>query len=285
MTQGIQLSEHSSRSRTFYLCAYHLLHLPGLFRVNHPFFQYYGGFFRKGLRAFDHLFVQNDSSQKLLKKFNFTEVSVAGDMRIDRTFENAKNAPTIECLESFSKNQPVVILGSSWEKEESYIARYIKKYPGKIKAIIAPHDVSSNRLTDIQNEFRDGVLFSEFEKDSSINTDVLIVDSIGKLMSIYKYGDVAFVGGAWGSGLHNILEPAAFGLPLIFGPLIHKFPEAFELIEAGAAYSVDKYKDFETTLTKLVVDSSSGNELGSKAKDYIASRIGVTDKILAQLDL
>ncbi len=260
--------------------------ISAIFRSNQVFFKWYGGIFREGLKAFKMLFVQNEESKELLKGIGVENVMVAGDTRFDRVADIAAAAKRLEVVEEFVNAQlPVLVVGSSWGPDEDLLARYINEQAGRMKMIIAPHEVREERIseltekltckyalyTDIQKEITDGSQLSTLN-----SLDVLVVNTIGVLSSVYQYGQVAYIGGGFGVGIHNTLEAAAWGMPVVFGPNYHKFQEAKELIECGAGQSIKNYEECARALDEFF----EKNEVASKAAaEYVASHTGATDLI------
>lgn len=257
--------------------------ISGIFRKEQAFFKWYGVLHRKMLGWVSHLFVQNEESKLLLNKIGVKNVIISGDTRFDRVDFNAKNPVKIDKIEEFCTNKDVFIAGSSWQEDEKLVVALINLYP-EWKFIIAPHEVSETRINSIQEAFPNSIKFSEIQKneidlESLKNTQVLIIDSIGILSSIYQYGKIAYIGGGFGVGIHNTLEAAAFGLPVLFGPNYSRFMEAVELIQKEAAFSIK-----DATELKLRMDflSKEENRLasGKAAYEYVKSRTGATQTFL-----
>lgn len=206
-----------------------------IFRKNQMFFKPYGGLYRKILKAFTHFFVQNEESIKLLKGIGFENVSLAGDTRFDRVYTIAKQAKVLDQVEDFAQNRPVMIAGSTWPKDEENIISYINNADKDYKFIIAAHEVDENHIKSIVNAIeKPYVRFTSATKAEIDAAEVLVVDCIGILSSLYRYADVSYIGGGFGRGIHNTLEAACYGLPVIFGPNYHKFKEAKDLLALGA---------------------------------------------------
>ena len=204
--------------------------ISGIFRKDQAFFKWYGSLHRKMLSWVSHVFVQNKESMELLAQIGIEQVTVSGDTRFDRVAFNAKNPIEIKAIEQFCENDPVFIGGSTWPDDEKIISNLVLMYP-KWKFIIAPHEVNTSQIEGIEKQFPNSVKLSSIHKqEKKTNThetpQVLIIDSIGLLSSIYQYGHIAYIGGGFGVGIHNTLEAAAFGLPLIFGPNYSTFIEA-----------------------------------------------------------
>lgn len=251
--------------------------ISGIFRESQPFFKWYGGLYRKMLSCVTYFFVQNEESRILLENLNFKNVTVSGDTRFDRVFENAQNPKQLTEVEVFCGDAPIFIAGSTWLPDEKLLATLPAKFP-RWKFIIAPHEIGENRIREIESLFPESVRFSNLNtKYAILNT--LIIDNIGMLSSLYQYGDVAYIGGGFGTGIHNTLEAAAFGLPLIFGSKYQKFKEAIDLIEIEAAFTINGSDELNVIVEKLA-EENNRRECGNKAKKYVEVNIGATDRIL-----
>ena len=239
-----------------------------IFRKEQSFFKY--DWFAKQLNNVSHFFVQDNNSKELLQKIGFSNCTVAGDTRFDSVISNTQNAISIPLIEKFSENKTTIICGSTWPKDEALLAKYIKENPN-YKYIIAPHEM--HHISELKKQ-TNALLFSKADSTNISNSNVLIIDSIGILSNIYKYGDLAYIGGGFGSGIHNILEAVAYGLPVVFGPNYQKFNEATELINKKGAISISNY----TELTSAIHDLSTFDK--NIAINYIQENSGATTKIL-----
>jgi len=200
----------------------------GIFRPSQSFFKWYGSFFRKMLRKFEKIYVQDQRSQELLKSIGLTNSEVAGDTRFDRVKQLTGTARDIPQLEQFRGKERMFLAGSSWKPDEEIIARYINSSPDKMKWVFAPHEIDLPHIERLEKLFTVKVVrFSRFD-DNSADARVLIIDNIGMLSSAYKYAYIAAIGGGFGKGIHNILEPACWGIPVLFGPKYKKFKEAVD---------------------------------------------------------
>lgn len=255
--------------------------ISGLFRPNQAFFKWYGGFYREAFRAFDHFFVQYESSKKLLETIGFTNVTVSGDTRYDRVSTILERDNSLPFVEQFINGKTTIVFGSSWPKDESLFVDFINKEAGA-KFIIAPHTIGESHINDIRNGItRKTVLFTEMEGKDLSQYDVFIVNTIGILGKIYSYADAAYVGGGFGTaGLHNILEPAAFGVPVVIGPNHQKFPEAVALAKVGGCLVVNNQEEMESTLGKLVHDDAFRKNAGTIAGSFVSSNRGAIAKIM-----
>ena len=242
-----------------------------IFRKEQSFFKY--NWFAKQLQHVTHFFVQDQNSKKLLKNIGFSNCTVAGDTRFDSVITNTQNAISIPLIEEFSKNITTIVCGSTWPKDEALLAKYIKENPN-YKYIIAPHEMQ--HISELKNQ-TNALLFSKANNINIKNSNVLIIDSIGILSNVYKYGNLAYIGGGFGSGIHNILEAVTFGLPVVFGPNYQKFKEANELIELEGAKNISNYSELETTILSF---SDFDNSI---SKNYIKNNAGATDIIISSI--
>ena len=256
-----------------------------IFREEQLFFKWYGGWYRKMLTFFDKIYVQDDNSKRLLDSINIHNVEVGGDTRFDRVYSIAKSAKEIDLVEQFARNQFVVIGGSTWEKDEEIIAKYANSNNNKgVKWIIAPHEIHGSHIRSIEKLFELSVLkFSEATKSNINDAEVLIIDNIGILSSLYRYCDIAYIGGGFGKGIHNTLEAATYGLPVVFGSNYKQFREACDLIKLSSGFPISKYDDFKIIMDTLFNDEILREKSGKSALDYINKMRGGTLKILAQL--
>ncbi|WP_443937860.1 3-deoxy-D-manno-octulosonic acid transferase [Pedobacter sp. MW01-1-1] len=256
--------------------------ISGIFRENQVFFKWYGNFYRGILNCVQHFFVQNEESVRLLNSIGITHVSLSGDTRFDRVFENAQSPKKLPQIENFIGSSPVFVGGSTWPEDEKLIASLIQHYPDW-KFILAPHEIHEGHIESIVKLFANqggSVRYSKMNaSDVDFNSNVLIIDNIGMLSSLYQYGKVAYIGGGFGVGIHNTLEAAAFGLPVLFGPNYAKFQEAKDLIAKGAAKSITNASELEAGFA-LFKDSV---EAAESAKNYVESKKGATDAILKMI--
>ena len=308
--------------------------ISAIFRENQVFFKWYGGIFREGLKAFKMMFVQNEESKELLKGIGVENVVVAGDTRFDRVADIAAAAKKLEIVERFVgiRNEelgirngvplspsdsspnlgeqsrevqngeflPVLVVGSSWGPDEDLLARYINERAGRMKMIIAPHEVHEERIKELTSkltckyalytQITDNRLQITDKSQLSLQTpnpsfltdyDVLVVNTIGVLSSVYQYGQVAYIGGGFGVGIHNTLEAAAWGMPVVFGPNYKKFQEAKELIECGAGWSIKNYEECAKALDEFF---EKNVEVSRAAAEYVVSHTGATDVIYRTLN-
>jgi len=254
--------------------------ISGIFRKDQHFFKWYGKFFRGMLKKFTWLFVQDQQSHELLGSIGLKNASVAGDTRFDRVIQIAGTARDIPQLERFRGNEKLLLAGSSWKKDEEIISAYINKYPGRMKWIFAPHEINSENIERLVKLLKvKYVKFSEFD-DASADARVLIIDNIGMLSSAYRYAYIAAIGGGFGKGIHNILEPACWGIPVLFGPNHKNFREAVELIRLGGADSFKDYNSFNRIIEEWRTDEVIYKEASDAAGEYIKVNTGATGKIM-----
>lgn len=256
------------------------------FRHGQHFFKWYGGWFRKQLNGITKIFVQNKESADLLKKIGITQVTISGDTRFDRVHSITQNIKKFPVIEKFCKNSDVFISGSSWPPDEELLTKLINSEKTKYKFIIAPHLVDKPHVASLEEKIKKGhvVLYSEADEENVMYAKVMIIDSIGILSHVYQYGKIAYIGGGFGSGIHNILEAATFGMPVIFGPKYHKFQEAVNLIKEGGAFSINNEQEFFTVVFKLMNDPLLLKEKSEIAKTFVQKNIGATEIILKETE-
>lgn len=260
--------------------------ISGIFRQNQPFFKWYGRLHRYMLECFHHLFVQTPASAELLRQAGFQNLSVAGDTRFDRVLEISAAFEPIDAIGNFCGNHPVIVAGSTWAEDEEELDHYANTHP-HLKFIIAPHNISEDRLKEAKELFKNCVRYSTYtakpEADYSA-TNVLLIDNIGMLSRLYKYATITYVGGGFGNdGVHNVLEAAVYGKPVIFGPEYEKYVEAIELLECGGAYSIESAVEVEKLMNDLLADKQWLEESSLSARNYVLSKKGATEKILGYI--
>ena len=258
------------------------------FRENQSYFKFYGSPLRNALFAFEHIFTQNEASKKLLESINYNHVTVSGDTRFDRVSSQLETDNTLDFIETFKQDKLCVVAGSTWPEDDMLLANFINsEAPGDLKFIIAPHNIKSNQIKNIQEKLNiESVLFSEKDSKTLENYQVLIIDTIGILSKIYSYADIAYVGGAVGTtGLHNTLEPAVFGIPIIIGNNHSKFPEAQEMIDGGGMFSISNQKEFDIVFKELIENTQKRLLAGNNNLKYIETNKGALTKILTYLKI
>ena len=253
-----------------------------IFRPDQLFFKWYGKWYRKALECYEYLFVQDETSRKLLAGYGINNVEVSGDTRFDRVLEIQQNARLLPEVEMFAKGDSLILIaGSSWPEDENIIIPYFNSHP-EVKLIIAPHEIHREHLLYIQSLLnRPSIRFSEIDKDSLQTHDCLIIDSFGLLSSIYRYSHVAYIGGGFGRGVHNTLEAAVYGVPVVFGPKYQKFKEARSLIACGGGFSIDNETTFINCMNNFISDSEIRLKAGRIAGDFVHDNVGATERILS----
>ena len=253
----------------------------GILREKQLFFKSYGGFMRKSLQAFHHFFVQDQKSKELLKSINFNNVTIAGDTRFDRVSEILEQDNSLDFINQFKNNHYTIVAGSTWQEDEELLVNYINNTASKEeKFIIAPHNINSEAILELKKSIiKKTVLFSEKSNKNLSEYNVFIIDTIGILTKIYAAADVAYVGGGLKTGLHNILEPATFGIPVVIGNKYDKFKEAVDLVKIGGCISINNQKDFTESFIDLKNDENLRNLTGVINKKYIKDNLGATKLI------
>lgn len=260
--------------------------ISAVFRKEQSYFKFYGGMMRDALRTFEHIFVQDESSKRLLSSNHFDNVTVAGDTRYDRVSDQLLQDNALLFIEDFVDGKLCIVVGSSWPEDEAMFIAYINSFPSdSVKFIIAPHNIKSNQMAHFANQLhKKSVLFSEKDDKILSEFEVFIVDTIGLLSKIYSYADIAYVGGAMGNtGLHNILEPAVFGVPIIIGKNYKKFPEAFQMIANGGVLSIKNKEELQASLNRLLKNSEERIALGDLNSNFIASNKGAVVQIMSYI--
>ncbi|WDF60468.1 glycosyltransferase N-terminal domain-containing protein [Flavobacterium sp. KACC 22758] len=256
--------------------------ISGIFRDSQMFFKWYGGFYRKALNAFTYFFVQNESSKQKIEAIGFKNVIVSGDTRFDRVNAILERDNTLDYVENFKNNQLTIVIGSSWPKDEALLIEYINQAPENVKFIIAPHNIKTEQIANLKSQIKKSiVLFSEKENKDLSNYNVFIIDTIGILTKIYSYGTIAYVGGGFGNpGIHNILEPATFGIPIVIGPNYSNFAEAVSLVELGGCISITNFLELKEILDRLINDPKLLTEKSHICKSFIQNNKGATNTIM-----
>lgn len=260
--------------------------ISGILRENQAFFKWYGGFYRKALNAFDFFFVQNESSKQLLQSLGHQNVLVSGDTRFDRVSTILEKDNTLNFIAEFKDNKITIVVGSSWPKDEEIIAQYINEYSNEnVKFIIAPHNIKAEQIAKLKALItKPTALFSEKENQSLSDQQVFIIDTIGILTKIYSYADIAYVGGGFGNpGIHNILEPATFGIPIVIGPNYSHFAEATALVKLEGCVSIANNKDLLETFDDLIYKPEIRSQKGAICRQFVQQNKGATAIILNHL--
>jgi len=281
-----------------------LLLVSGIFRQDQPFFKRWGSFHRSMLACFTHFFVQNQASKQLLGTLGISEtVTVSGDTRFDRVTDIAGQFKPIPLVESFLNGAPSIVAGSTWSDDEEELDHFANTHPG-IKFIIAPHEIDEAHLKDIEKLFHHTVRYSQLQVAGSglqgadaatgqqpatsnlqPTPNVLIIDNIGLLSRLYHYATITYIGGGFGEdGIHNALEAAVYGKPVVFGPVYDKYAEAIDLVDAGGAFPVENALELEKTLANLLEDAAAYKQACDASKHYVYSNTGATKKIMRYLE-
>ncbi|MCP4483463.1 MAG: 3-deoxy-D-manno-octulosonic acid transferase [Flavobacteriaceae bacterium] len=259
----------------------------GLFRKDQVFFKFYGGFMRRTLNSFSHFFVQDQLSKNLLEQLKISQVSVSGDTRFDRVSDQLSMNNELDFMALFKQDLFCLVCGSTWPKDESILINYINNFSNNTKFIIAPHEVNNLRVESLKKKLKvKTVLYSEIEKYNISDYQVLIIDTVGLLTKVYSYADVAYIGGGIGmgaNGLHNILEAATFGVPIIIGENYTNFPEAKKLKKLNGLFSVATPQEFIDIFNQLKTDAPFCEKTGLISKNFILNNRGATDIILNYL--
>lgn len=255
--------------------------ISAIFRRNSIFFRSYGSIWRQALDSFEQMFVQNEESKELLHEIGFDNVVVAGDTRFDRVAEIARNVKKVPIVERFKGDSPLFVAGSTWGPDEEILQTLINDNP-QIKFVVAPHEMENSRIERIIAQTKGGaVRYTQCNEVSDFSkTQVLILDTIGILSSVYGYATWSYIGGGFGVGIHNTLEAATFGLPIAFGPNYQKFKEARDMVALGAATKVESAEDLSAWFAPLRDDKSALQRAGSAAKSYTQRNQGATSLIM-----
>ncbi len=257
----------------------------GIFRENQAFFKWYGSFYRDALKTFDYFFVQNESSKILLQRLGFNNVKISSDTRFDRVVAILERDNSLDFIKQFKNNVTTIVIGSSWPKDESLLVNYINQTTENVKFIIAPHNIKTEQISNLKSQITKSViLFSEKSTIDLSNYDVLIVDTIGILTKIYSYADIAYVGGGFGNpGVHNILEPATFGIPIIVGPNFSHFAEAVALVHQEGCISISNQNELNDAFSNLISNDDIRHEKGHICSTFVQMNKGATDIIMNQI--
>jgi len=281
------LNELKKRSISTYL-------ISGIFREKQLFFKWYGGFYRNALQAFDYFFVQNESSKKLIQRLGYDNVMISGDTRFDRVMNILERDNSLDFMDEFcTTNSKIIVIGSSWPKDEELLISYINQADATVKFVIAPHNIKTDQIENLKSQLRKKTtLYSEYKnvplkKIQPVqieNSQVLIIDTIGILTKIYSYADIAYVGGGFGNpGVHNVLEPATFGVPIVLGPNYEHFAEATALVGLGGCISIKDTNSLTETFNLLLQNEDERVEKGHICSTFVQMNKGATEKISNQI--
>ena len=260
--------------------------ISGIFRENQMFFKWYGSFYRSALKTFDYFFVQNEKSKNLIQSIGFSNVKISGDTRFDRVVAILERDNSLDFIDKFKNNKTTIVIGSSWPKDESLLIDYINNSSENVKFIIAPHNVKQDQIANLTSQItKSTVLFSEKENQNLSEFNVFIIDTIGILTKIYSYADIAYVGGGFGNpGVHNILEAATFGLPIVIGPNYSHFAEATALVNMKGCISTQNQTQLNEALDLLLQNEDERLEKGHICSTFVQMNKGATDKIINHLN-
>jgi 3-deoxy-D-manno-octulosonic-acid transferase len=256
--------------------------ISGIFRKNQLFFKWYGGFYRKALETFTYFFVQNESSKKLLLQLGKTNVAISGDTRFDRVASILEKDNSLDFIEAFKNDTLTIVVGSSWPKDENLLVDFINQTSEKVKFIIAPHNIKGEQIQELKNSIsKKVVLFSEKENKNLADFDVFIIDTVGILTKIYSYADIAYVGGGFGNpGVHNILEPATFGVPIVIGPNFSHFAEATALVNMEGCVSISDKNELADAFSNLIANDDIRHEKGHICSTFVQMNKGAINIIM-----
>ncbi|GLB50742.1 3-deoxy-D-manno-octulosonic acid transferase [Neptunitalea lumnitzerae] len=258
----------------------------GIFREKQAFFKWYGGYMRKALKAFNHFFIQEETSAQLLQSIHLTNYTVCGDTRFDRVLQILNRDNTLDFVKEFKQNTPCIVIGSSWPEDEALLIPYINNSTKNVKFIIAPHEIKTHKIEAITSALKKKTIcYTEIEGKNLADYDVLIIDTIGLLTKVYSYADIAYVGGGMGtSGLHNTLEPAVFGIPVIIGKNYAKFNEAKLLVEKGGVVSINNQTELTTIFNTLLDTPSEQQRIGNINNNFLQANSKATESIIAYIN-
>ncbi len=256
--------------------------ISGIFRDNQMFFKWYGQFYRKALDTFAFFFLQNETSKNLLNQLGKTNVIVSGDTRFDRVAAILEKDNHLDFISDFKNDTLTIVIGSSWPKDEELLIDFMNATTQSVKFIIAPHNIKGEQIQQLKNSIRKKtVLFSEKENKNLAEFDIFIIDTIGILTKIYSYADIAYVGGGFGNpGVHNILEPATFGVPIVIGPNYSHFAEATSLVKLKGCISVQNKEELKTIFDDLITNTSLRESKGKICEEFVSQNKGATNIIL-----
>ena len=263
--------------------------ISGILRENQAFFKWYGGFYRNALQTFDYFFVQNESSKRLLQSIGFNNVKVSGDTRFDRVVSILERDNSLDFIEQFKNNKTTIVIGSSWPKDEALLVNYINQSSDDVKFIIAPHNIKQEQISILKNQIQKKTIsysekdemLKQVQRDKLEDFQVFIIDTIGILTKIYSYADIAYVGGGFGNpGVHNILEPATFGVPVVIGPNYSHFAEATALVNMEGCISIQNQIQLNEAFDLLLHNEDERLEKGHICSTFVQMNKGATQTII-----
>ncbi len=254
-----------------------------IFTEKHGFFKWYGGLQRQMLKCFSHIFVQDENSKKLLQQIHVENVSISGDTRFDRVIRAAIEVVDLPIAATFAAGHSIVVAGSTWPEDEVLFKEAFTQLPADWKLIVVPHNVDASHIASIETMFCGNLVKWSAWSELHASKRILLVDTVGMLMQLYNYATVAYIGGGFGkAGVHNVLEPAVYGKPCIYGPIYHQFIEAGELIEAGGASVVNNAAQLGAAITEIGAGQPL-QKMGDAAKTYVRSKRGATARVMEHL--
>ncbi|MBN2638373.1 MAG: 3-deoxy-D-manno-octulosonic acid transferase [Bacteroidales bacterium] len=259
-----------------------LFYVSAIFRKNQHFFKTWGWWFRSQLQKVSWFLVQNESSAELLDSIKIFHHEVSGDTRFDRVIKVMETSKELSVLESFKGNNKVLMAGSSWAPDEDILRSFMILAPENLKLVVVPHKTDEAHINEIKDKFSrwNTVCYSKADETTIPNAKILIVDVMGILSGLYRYADIAYVGGGFGVGIHNILEPAVFEIPVLFGPNHQRFQEAQDMLQLGGGFSIKNKEQFQSVMERLLAEPESYNKASLASKKYVNSNIGATDKVI-----
>ena len=256
-----------------------------IFRPGQIFFRWYGKSYQQVLKTFAHLFVQNEESKQLLAEIGVKNTTVVGDTRFDRVLDICAAAKQLPLVQKFKGNALTFVAGSSWGPDEDIFIKYFNAHP-EMKLVIAPHVVNDSHLKEIEAKLqRSCIRYTKATEENVEQADCLIIDCYGLLSSIYRYGEISYIGGGFGVGIHNVLEAAVYGIPVIFGPNNKKFREAQHLLANKGGFEINGYEDFEQLMNKFLTDEAYLKQSGQAAGNYVKGNAGAMEKIMKRVAL
>jgi len=261
-----------------------ILLISAIFRKEQVFFKWYGGIMRKALQAFTHFFVQDNNSVALLKSINLNNATLSGDTRFDRVAEILERDNKLSFMDRFKGNETCFVAGSTWPEDEEIIAKFINETQKHLKFVLAPHNIKTEHIQSLKKSISKKVVFyTEIEHNDISSCDVLIINTVGLLTKIYSYADIAYVGGAFATGLHNTLEPAVFGIPIIIGPDYKGFNEAEKLVAENGILVTRDYDEFTTTLDNLLKNPEYLKNAGVINSNFVKENKGASVQVMAHI--
>ena len=259
--------------------------ISAIFNKRQVYFKWYGGFMRKALKLLRFIYVQNQISKELLSNIGLNDVEVSGDTRFDRVSQIRTQPNQLNFMESFKGSSMCFVAGSTWPEDEEILLEYINKQETALKFVIAPHDIKDDHIRQLRQKIKvSSMLYSEINEEEDLSEiSVLVIDTIGLLTKIYSYADMAYVGGGFATGLHNTLEPAVFGIPVIIGPEYHKFQEALDLVHQKGILVIKSLSDFERWMRQLLNDEEFRRNTGLININYINNKRGASVQIMKHI--